>query len=114
MPISASRNVLVLGELSIASIEPPARAPRLTLGLELRRVNEGAEILRVEADSVADGAGLRRGDIIIVAADLTAPTPAGVRRLFAASMEARPLLIAISRDGTHHVMTLEKDAPERP
>lgn len=101
-------------ELSVTPAAPPSEARRLTLGLELRRVREGSEILQVEAGSVADGAGLRRGDVIIHAGDVTAPTPAGVRQLFAATAEGQPLLIAIARDGTHHAMTLEKDAPERP
>lgn len=104
----------VVHQLSVTTV---TRAPVLRsarLGLELRRVTGGSEVVRVEAGSIAHDAGLRPGDLVVQADDAMAPTPAAVRQLFAASHAKRPLLLAVSRDGAHLLLTLEKDAAARP
>jgi membrane-associated protease RseP (regulator of RpoE activity) len=65
-------------------------------------------------ESVAHTAGLRPGDIVVQAGDAAAPTPAQVRRAFAAIPAGGALLVAIDRTGIHHVIALEKDASEQP
>jgi hypothetical protein len=101
-------------DVSLKAAAPPRRARRITLGLDLLPVNDGSQVLIVEAGSIAYDAGLRRGDVIVHAGPVNAPSPDELQRLFASSRPGQPLLIAVSREGTHHVMTLEKDAPERP
>jgi S1-C subfamily serine protease len=101
-------------EMTLKAAAPPPRARRVTLGLDLLPVNDGSQVLIVEPGSIAEDAGLRRGDVIVHAGGVNAPSPDELQRLFATSRQGQPLFIAISREGTHHVTTLEKDAPERP
>lgn len=98
-------------EVALAAVAQPAEVRRLALGLVLQRAREGSEIVRVEAGSVAEAAGLRAGDVVVHAGDVTAPTPLELQQQFASTRDGQPLLIAITRDGAHHALTLEKDAP---
>lgn len=95
-------------------IPPPHQDASARLGLEMRRVRGGTEVLHVEADSAAAMAGLRNGDVIVQAGSVSAPGPDRVRSLFAARQEREALLIAVSRDGIHLLLTLERDATNRP
>lgn len=78
------------------------------LGLTMRRIESGSEIVEVAPGSVAADAGLLPGDVITLIADRTAPTPAIVQRVFAAAPPDRPTLVAVTRNAAHHVMALEK------
>jgi serine protease Do len=108
------RSMGAVRDVTVAAAAPPPQVRRLSLGLDLRRVTQGSEVVRVAPGSVADAAGVRPGDVIVHAGEATAPAPAQLRRMFAAAAVGQPLLIAIDRGGTHHVMPLEKDAPGRP
>jgi hypothetical protein len=106
------RNGTVHG-VPVTAVSPP-KAANLPLGLDLRRVKEGSEVVHVEPGSVAHAAGVRVGDVIVQAGDVAAPAPARMRRLFAGSDARRPIVIAVARGDTNRLMTLERDAPERP
>jgi hypothetical protein len=82
--------------------EPPA------LGLTLRRVPEGSEVVAVDAASSAGAAGLRAGDIIHLAGTTLAPTPAQVRAAFDAGAAGRPLLAGVTRGNQRLVLTLPR------
>ncbi|MGE5814364.1 MAG: hypothetical protein ACM36C_07750 [Acidobacteriota bacterium] len=95
------------GELAqpvrLTAIERPPAAP--LLGLTLRGVRAGAEVLRVEHDSAADVAGILPGDVITLAGTTQAPSPVLVRRAFAAGT-GRPLLLGITRGSSHFVVAV--------
>lgn len=79
------------------------------LGLTMRAVpRTGVEVLGVAPASAAALAGIQPGDVITVAGEGKAPTPADVRRVFAAAATDRPMLVAVTRGAAHHVLTLEK------
>ena len=90
-----------------APSQTEVQAPR-TLGLTLRRVPGGAEIVSVDQASSAGAAGLRAGDVIHLAGTTVAPTPAQVRAAFDADEGARPLLVGITRGGDRLVLTLPR------
>jgi hypothetical protein len=80
-----------------------------SLGLVLAsRAGIGAVVTRVEPGSVSQRAGILAGDLITRVADVHAPTPAAVRRAFTAAPAGQPMLVALTRGGTHYVITLEK------
>jgi membrane-associated protease RseP (regulator of RpoE activity) len=84
------------------------RPPR-QLGLTMRTVQRtGVEVLEVAPASAAAVADIQPGDVITLIGDREAPTPAQVRRLFAAAAPDRPVLVAVTRGTGHHVLTLEK------
>jgi membrane-associated protease RseP (regulator of RpoE activity) len=90
-------------DLKEAAAEPPP------LGLSLRTVARvGVEVLSVAPGSAAAAAGIRPGDVITVFGDRQAPTPSEVRGRFAAAPADRPVLVAITRGPTHHVLTIVK------
>jgi hypothetical protein len=88
---------------------PPRPEPESReLGLTLRSVARvGAEVLTVASGSTAEEAGVRAGDVITVIGARKAPTAAQVRRGFAEAESAdRPVPLAVTRGGTHLVLTL--------
>jgi hypothetical protein len=87
----------------LTAIERPPPAPQL--GLTMRRTRDGAEVLRVERDSVADAAGILPGDVITFVGPAQAPSPAQITRAFAASKD-RPLLLGITRGAAHLVLAV--------
>jgi S1-C subfamily serine protease len=99
-------------EVSITAA--PARAnesPRRDsppLGLRMRRVENGTEVLAVADGSAAARAGLRRRDVITHIGERTAPLPAQIIREFAEMPNEMPLIVAITRDGEHHVLAIER------
>jgi hypothetical protein len=97
-------------EIRLKASPPPTPAPALPreLGFALRRVALGSEIVRVTAGSAADAAGLRPGDLIHLAGEMPAPTPAAVRNAFLASTVAQPLVVGITRGDTYLLLTLRK------
>jgi S1-C subfamily serine protease len=88
----------------------PAQAPaNLSLGLTLRAAaGAGAAVVGVAPGSSAERAGLLAGDVITRVADTAAPSPAEVRRIFAAAEQGQALLLAYTRGDTHRVTALEK------
>jgi hypothetical protein len=90
----------------VTSPSPPARTA--ALGLTLRALPEvGAEVLRVDPGSSGHRGGLRAGDVITRAGPADTPTPADVRRAFAAAGD-RPLILAFTRGPIRQVTALEK------
>jgi hypothetical protein len=85
-------------------LPPPVDRP---LGLRMRTVARvGAEVLTVAPASAAERAGLLSGDVVTRAGDRDAPTAAEVLDAFKESGD-RPLLVAVTRGATHHVLALE-------
>lgn len=92
----------------VASAPVPEPASR-SLGLTLRgRTKIGAEVIRVEPGSAAQRAGLNVGDVITLVADVSAPTPTQVMRLFAAVDPGQRVMVAVTRDDAHFVTTLQR------
>jgi S1-C subfamily serine protease len=87
----------------------PATPAALPLGLTLRgRPGIGAEVVRVNRASAAERAGLAAGDLITLAGDVHAPSPAQVTRAFASTPDGQALLVAITRGDIHFLTTLER------
>lgn len=98
-----------LHDVTLVAAAPPSPPPSPLLGLTLRaRTRVGAEVVRVDPGSAADRAGLTVGDMITRIADVPAPSPAQVRRAFAAATEGRRVMIAITRGDAHFVTALER------
>ena len=103
---------------------PPRRNPRGRVGGErpcgasppvdrlvspLRaRANIGAEVVRVERGSAADRAGLTIGDVITLAAEVSAPTPAQVTRSYTSLGQGERMIVAVTRGDAHFVTTFER------
>ena len=62
----------------------------------------------VETGSIADRAGLRVGDVITLAGNARAPSPATVMRAVEPVSTGEAVLVAFLRDGTQAVTALEK------
>ena len=96
-------------EVSLVATAEAVQPFSPSLGLTLRgRTGIGAEVVRVERGSAADQAGLAVGDVITLAADVPAPTPAQVTRSFASVSQGQRVMIAVTRGDAHHVTTLER------
>lgn len=88
---------------------PPLEDRPVRLGLTMRtRPGTGVEVVGVEEDSAAAHAGLRQGDLVTMIGEQQAPTAPQISRAFASAQAGRPLLVAVTRSGTHHVLALEK------
>ncbi len=97
----------VMVPASTASLASRPAAPpvaRRTLGVTARRVaGVGAAITAMQPRSAAETADLRVGDVITYFGTISAPTPAQVRMLAAAAPIGQSLLVAVIRDGAHHL-----------
>ncbi|MGH9256317.1 MAG: PDZ domain-containing protein [Vicinamibacterales bacterium] len=94
-------------ELTLVALPVLHRAPALGLGLRNIR-GTGSAVTEVEAGSMADRAGLRVGDVITLAGNTKAPTPATVRGIVERASTGEAVLVAFVRDGAHAVTALEK------
>jgi len=91
----------------LTAAAPPPAVDRRTLGLTMRRVpGVGAEVLRVQAGSAADEAGIEPRDVVTRAGQMDAPSPADINRAFTAAPRGTTILVALVRDGTHHVVAV--------
>jgi S1-C subfamily serine protease len=82
---------------------------RLSLGLELHSTpGVGSAIIRVEPGSIGDRAGLRPGDVITLAGNVKAPSPAAITGAVERASAGEAVLVAFVRGGTHTVTALEK------
>jgi S1-C subfamily serine protease len=64
--------------------------------------------VRIEPGSAAHRAGLTRGDVITLIADVPAPTPAQVTRSFASTGPGQRVMMAVTRGEAHFVTTVER------
>jgi hypothetical protein len=100
------------GELTDVSLTaPPVALPpeRTTaLGLRMRRVSRGTELLAVDAGSAAARGGLATGDVITRIGKVLSPSPAQIRTTFMSARERAPVLVGVTRGAAHLVMTLTR------
>jgi hypothetical protein len=97
-----------LVEAHLIAGSPPGPVTR-PLGLTLRTIRRtGAEVVRVDPGSAAAAAGLQSGDVITLVGDVEQPTAPQVTRTLAATSRERPVIIAITRGSSHHVVVLER------
>jgi hypothetical protein len=88
---------------------PAKTAAREELGLTLRWVaNIGTEVVRVDPGSAAGIAGVRAGDVVTAFGSIARPTPAQIRRTFAAASPERPIILGLARGETHQVTAVVK------
>lgn len=91
----------------VAAAAAPAIAPG-PVGLALRLVpGEGSIVTGVDAGSSAERAGLRTGDLIVMAGGLETPTPAQVQRALRAAPPDLPVVLAIRRGAAQRLVALE-------
>lgn len=99
----AARDVEITAALRLPAPEG------LPLGLTLRTVRRvGAEVLQVQPGSAAARAGIEVGDVITVVGDARLPPASRVLQTFARAATDRPLVVALTRGNSHHVVTLRK------
>jgi S1-C subfamily serine protease len=92
----------------LLTVPPPAARPD-GLGLTLtRQPGRGSRVLRIDTGGAADRAGLEAGDIITLAGEQQAPSPAQVRRIFEATPKGSVVLIGLTRGSTHRLVTLTR------
>jgi hypothetical protein len=96
----------------IEILAAPRAAPSLdtrALGITMRFVpGLGSEAVGVDSWTAAQTAGVMPGDIITAVDGVRVPTPVQVRSAFATAESGQPVLLAISRGGTSHVLALVK------
>jgi S1-C subfamily serine protease len=104
----AFENVVVTA-VGDADAQPAVAGRPAALGARFRTVpNRGAEVISVEAHSVAAQAGIRTGDLITTFGPVDRPTPAQLLDAFRSLEEGRAVLVAVSRGDEHQVLALTK------
>jgi hypothetical protein len=99
----AAREVNLTAAAAAAAPEPRP------LGVTWRTIaGAGAAIVAVAPGSAAAAAGLLAGDVVTVVAGTPAPTASQAARAFAAAAANKPIVIALTRSGSHHVLALER------
>jgi len=78
------------------------------LGLTLRAVADGAQVVRVAEASAAQAAAIVAGDVITAVGGIAAPPPAAVERAFRAASPGAYLLVGLRRGASHLVVGLQK------
>jgi len=87
------------------------------LGVHVRQLEEGAEVLAVVPESAADGAGLREGDLILAVDDEGVSRETPLVGLIAAHRPGDVVVLTVERDGRerkNEVELSEWPAPEEP
>jgi len=96
-------------DVALVANAPAAQPASRPLGLTLRaRTRIGAEVVRIERGSAAEGAGLAIGDVITLVAEASTPTPAQVIRSYASMGQGQRVMVAVTRGDTHFVTTLQR------
>jgi S1-C subfamily serine protease len=98
---------------------PPEEWPRERpyLGVHVRQLEEGAEVLAVVPESPADGAGLREGDLILAVDDEEVSRDTSLVGLIAAHGPGDVVVLTVERDGREREIEVELSewpAPEEP
>jgi S1-C subfamily serine protease len=79
------------------------------LGLVMRALPAvGSEVVHVGPSSAGRRAGIEAGDVITLAGEVQAPTPADVRRAYSSSADGRGVLLALTRGPTNQVVALQR------
>lgn len=95
-----------LTPVAITAAEVPVAPARRVPGITARvAAGAGSEVTAVQPGSLAEAAGLRAGDVVTRIGSLTAPSPAQIRDALGATA-GRPVLMAITRSGQHHLMVI--------
>jgi hypothetical protein len=95
-------------EVVLTAAALPSTLPA-TLGLTLRsRPRLGAEVMRVDAGSIAERAGIEVGDILVRVGDVPSPSAAQVHASFDALASGGAVLVAITRGDEPLVVALAK------
>ena len=104
--VRARRGGEVREVVLVATFRPPQ--PNVaSLGLTMRALpGIGSEVTRVEPATAAHRAGVEAGDVITLAGELAAPTPAQVRSAFSADPEGQGVLLALTRGTSHRVVVV--------
>jgi S1-C subfamily serine protease len=88
------------------ALDPPTVAD---LGLTMRALpGIGAEVVHLVPLAAAQRSGLEPGDVITLAGETEAPTPAQIRAAYAAQPEGRGVLLALVRGSARRVVALER------
>jgi predicted metalloprotease with PDZ domain len=98
---------------------PPEEWPRERpyLGVHVRQLEEGAEVLAVVPESPADRAGLREGDLILAVDDEAVSRETPLVGLIAAHGPGDVVVLTVERDGRERKIDVELSewpAPEEP
>jgi len=106
-------NLRVMRRGASRVVQLPIRAPSpenaAFLGLGMRRVARvGTEVTRVVYGSASEAAGIVTGDLITAIGSINAPTPAQIASAFEATESGKLVIVAVSRNGTHRVMALQR------
>jgi S1-C subfamily serine protease len=96
--------------LDVAFVAPAAAPARPgSLGVTLaRQAGAGSRVLQVESDGAARRAGLKVGDLVTLAGEQSAPSPAQIRRAFETAPDGGVVLFGVMRDGSHRLVTLTR------
>ncbi len=96
-------------DVTVKAVAPPSPSVSQVLGLGLRsRQGMGAEVTRVDADSIASRAGVVPGDVITRAGEINEPAAAELLTAFASMSSGETLLLAITRGPERMVIGLRK------
>jgi predicted metalloprotease with PDZ domain len=98
---------------------PPEEWPRERpyLGVHVRQLEKGAEVIAVVPESPADGAGLREGDLILAVSDEAVSRETPLVGLIAAHWPGDVVVLTVEQDGREREIEVELSewpAPEEP
>ena len=86
----------------------PAPADVRDLGLVLRAVPGGSQVVRVRENSAAEAGGVIDGDVIHTVGRDREPSPARIQQVWDALPEGGSLFLGVERDGRPRVVVLGK------
>ena len=98
-----------VSELGLTAAAALETSPGPPLGLTLvNRPGMGSTVTQVDAGSAGDRGGLQPGDIVVLAGDSKAPSPAAVRRAYERTSDSSALLLGFVREGRTIMTALDK------